>query len=141
MKNRSPSPATSWCAFNVFLSLAGRRGQRQCHPATYSGFPCATVHVDGAVKVDDKQAVAPASGQPSGATPSPVVASVPAAAKLPEFSQDWRVAGQVKFGDQVYVVLASINGRLRYKHPSAFKFTGQAVASSPSSLSSIVRLV
>jgi len=56
-----------------------------------------------------------------------VPSSAPAAAPHTEFSDEWRVAGDLRVGPTRYVVLVSAGGRVRYEHPSAFHNDGGAI--------------
>lgn len=59
--------------------------------------------------------------------PTSVPSMAPAASLHAEFSDEWRVAGDVRLGTVRYVVLASNTGRVRYEHPSAFNNEGGAI--------------
>ena len=61
-------------------------------------------------------------------SPAGVPSTAPAAGvSRSEFSDEWRVAGDVRIGAVRYVVLASASGRVRYEHPSAFNNEGGAI--------------
>jgi zona occludens toxin len=72
--------------------------------------------------------------KPSGstsATSGPVsgipASSLPKSPPAPSFSVQWRIAGQVAFDGEQYVLLAGPTGRLRYEHPSNFMNAGLAM--------------
>jgi zona occludens toxin len=71
-----------------------------------------------------------AKGSASLASSVPVGVPVAASAgpvSRPEFSDEWRVAGDIRIGAVRYVVLAAASGRIRYEHPSAFNNEGGAI--------------
>jgi len=72
---------------------------------------------------DGKAGANPSISASSNVTPISNVGNAP----RPSFSEDWRVAGAVTVPQGQFIVLASSSGTLRYEHPSAFKFHGQAV--------------
>ena len=73
--------------------------------------------------VKGKEPAASASPLPATAPGAPApAATVP----RPGFSEEWRVAGMVTVPQGQFFVLVSPAGALRYEHPSAFKFSGQA---------------
>lgn len=53
--------------------------------------------------------------------------NTPKPASEPSFSVQWRLAGQVAFDGEQYVLLAGPTGRLRYEHPSNFQNAGLAM--------------
>lgn len=76
----------------------------------------------GKPNAEAKGAVASGPVAPAG---GPFAAA--ATASRSEFSDEWRVAGDIRIGTVRYVVLASASGRVRYEHPSVFNNEGGAM--------------
>lgn len=49
------------------------------------------------------------------------------ASQIVSVSENWRIAGAVRHGNENYVILANAAGRIRLEHPSAFLNTGLAM--------------
>lgn len=73
-----------------------------------------------------KAAQSSASASAPVQTAKQAAASAPSQqqAQIPTFSEQWRIVGMMRSGDQFMVAVAGPDGRVRLEHPSAFQNSG-----------------